>query len=110
MEQIGDRIKFLRVYNGMSQREFGEMIRLSQDHISLFERKKRIPTENTVDIICMKFLVNKRWLTKGTGEMFRNPLAGDEVSDQVKELGRKLSRLPYKDQLKANKIIETMLE
>ena len=42
--------------------------------------------------------------------MFRNPLAGDEVSDQVKELGRKLSRLPYKDQLKAIKIIETMLE
>ena len=108
--KIGDRIKHLRNYNGMSQKEFGEIIRLSQDHISLFERGKRMPTENTIDVICMKFLVNKKWLVKGEGEMFRNPLNGDEVSDKVKELGKKLSRLPYKDQLKAIKIIETMLE
>ena len=52
---IGNKIKELRLENGLSQCKFGEILHVSQDTISLWEKGKALPNTEYVILICKTF-------------------------------------------------------
>ena len=44
MIRIGKRIKEIRLESGLSQQKFGEILSVSQDTVSLWEKGKSVPT------------------------------------------------------------------
>ena len=110
MDSIDKRIKFIRKYKNMTQEQFGEVLRLSQDQISLFERGLRVPKLDTIDLICIKFGINYEWLKNGNGDMFSDPFEDVDAPEHLKSLGRKIINLPEDQYNKIVKIIETFLD
>ena len=43
-KKVGERIKEIRKENGFSQQEFGKVLAVSQDTVSLWENGKSLPT------------------------------------------------------------------
>lgn len=110
MNEIGKRIKYIRKDNHLNQSDFGKKLRLSQDLISALELGKRKPQLDTLDLIALHFGVKLDWLLYGTGEIYKDPFEGIEGPEHLKELGRKIARLPENEYNKIIKIIDTFLE
>ena len=58
MERIGKRIKEIRVEQEVSQQKFGELLSVSQDTVSLWEKGKSVPTTEFLIAIATKFDVS----------------------------------------------------
>lgn len=71
--EIGKRIKELREYLGLSQREFAEILGIHPLSISRYESGKSNPAPSVLKLIEDKFSVNPEWLLEGKGEMFLTP-------------------------------------
>ncbi|RXI58960.1 XRE family transcriptional regulator [Clostridium tetani] len=86
---VKDRIRQLRKTEGLTQKDFGKRIHLSQTHLSSMEKGIREITERTIDDISKEFRVNKNWLLYGEGEMYSDVLEKFEISDpEVEEFTR----------------------
>lgn len=81
LSSLGERIKELRMSVGLSQKEFGIRIGVSDTAVSKIERGERNPSEQTILSICREFNVNYAWLKEGTGDMFSN--ASEDLFDQL---------------------------
>ena len=57
-ESVAKRIKELRTEKKLTQGQFGEKIRVSQDTVSLWEKGKSLPTTEYVIEICRIFSVS----------------------------------------------------
>lgn len=68
---MNTRIKELRKFLKLSQREFGKEIGL-RSSISEIESAQAPITERTIIAICSKFNVSEEWLRNGEGNMFIN--------------------------------------
>lgn len=78
------RIRQLRDYLGLTMKEFGEKISLSQGNVSLIESGKVNITERNIKLICSTWNVSENWLRAGEGEMFLNETFS-EVDALVKQ-------------------------
>lgn len=85
---MNTRIKELRNYLNLSQKDFGNNIGLQHSSLSDIERGKAPVTERTIIAICSKFNVNEEWLKTGKGEMFN---IEDEKFDQFFNIYNNLS-------------------
>ena len=56
--KIGKRIKEIRIENKLSQQKFGEILSVSQDTISLWEKGKSAPTTEFLIEIAVIFKVS----------------------------------------------------
>lgn len=65
-----DRVKSLRKTLGLSQKDFGERLGVTDSAISIIESGRRNITEQMEKAICREFNVNYDWLKDGEGEMF----------------------------------------
>ena len=70
METINERIYRLRKHLGLSQEAFGQRIGIKKASISMIEKGKNNPSEQTIKSICREFDVNYAWIMEGLGEMF----------------------------------------
>ena len=102
---MNSRLKEIRLKLGLSQKKFGDKMFLSQDQISLLENGKRNITDRTLNDICRTFNVNEEWLKYGHGEMFIDPMANIDASEDVRELVKKILSLSEEDRL----IIEELI-
>ena len=102
---MNSRLKEIRLNLGLSQKKFGNKMFLSQDQISLLENGKRNITDRTLNDICRTFNVNEEWLKYGHGEMFVDPIANIDASEDVRELVKKILSLSEEDRL----IIEELI-
>ena len=59
---MGEKIKEIRLENGLSQSKFGEMLHVSQDTISLWEKGKALPNTEYVILICKTFDISADYL------------------------------------------------
>ena len=59
---IGEKIKELRIENGLSQCKFGEILHVSQDTISLWEKGKALPNTEYIILICKIFDISADYL------------------------------------------------
>ena len=62
MQNIGKRIKEIRMENGLSQQHFGQLLSVSQDTISLWEKGKSVPTTEFLIAIAKKFNVSTDYI------------------------------------------------
>lgn len=70
-QTVGERIRFLRSKEYMSQRLFAEKLGMTAPYISEIERGKRKVTELFIMVVCNKFRINKKWLLYGEGNCFK---------------------------------------
>lgn len=69
-QSIGQRIKQIRVSEGLSRDEFGASLGVSRDVINNVERARVKSTpESLIRLICKTYNVNYSWLAEGIGEM-----------------------------------------
>lgn len=64
------RIREVRKRLGLSQKEFGGRIGLTQTSLSLIEIGSTHLTEKNIKLICSIFDINEIWLRTGEGDMF----------------------------------------
>jgi len=82
MENIGDRLRFIRKEIEINQGEFAARIKLKQGSYCDIENGKAILTPRIKQLICLEFRVNEGWLDTGKGEPFKSA----ELSSDAKEL------------------------
>ena len=63
-----DRIKQIRKEKGLTQAEFGEMIGVKGNTVTMYEAGTRIPSDAVIISICREFNVSEVWLRTGEGE------------------------------------------
>lgn len=78
---IGDRIKRVRKYLDLTQREFGERIGLKGNTIAQYELGRNNPVDSALSLMIREYNINEEWLRTGEGEMFKS--APTDVLDQL---------------------------
>ncbi len=78
---IGDRIKRVRKYLDLTQREFGERIGLKGNTIAQYELGRNNPVDSALSLMIREYNINEEWLRTGEGEMFK--AAPTDVLDQL---------------------------
>lgn len=63
-------LKILREDLGLSQKEFGDKLNISDTTISKYEKGQRSITDRTFSQICNTFNVRPEWLKTGQGEKY----------------------------------------
>lgn len=81
MERMNDRVKKLRkTILKMSMEAFGKKIGLSKAGISSFEAGKNGISDMAILAICREYGVREEWLRDGTGEIFVQKSAEEELN------------------------------
>lgn len=96
------RLKELRTYLGLSQKNFADRLGITDSGLSNLESGKRNLTEQMIISICREFNANRAWLVEGVGAMLVNipETILDELalqfglSDDEKELVEDFCKLP----------------
>lgn len=105
------RLKELREYLGLTQKEFASKIGLKNGIISSYEKGDRTITQRNLILICEKFNVNKEWLLDGTGSMFKDVTLDNDFecfSEKTKNILRKIQELPESEQLAIQILIDSL--
>ncbi|MDU7453139.1 helix-turn-helix domain-containing protein [Clostridium saudiense] len=80
MNEIKDRVKFIRTSKKLSQEEFGKIINLSRSAIAGYETGVREITDRSINDICREFKINENWLRNGEGEMEAKMTSDEEFA------------------------------
>lgn len=70
MDEANIRFKEMREKLGISQKELGDRLGLSNSGISNIEKGIRSVTDKHIKLLSATFNANEQWLRNGTGEMF----------------------------------------
>lgn len=91
---MNERIKKIRKSVGLSQKDFGIKIGVSDTAISKIEHGERNPSKQTIKLICKEFKINQNWLKSGIGEMFSNDqdIFLDDLTE-LNSLGKRIKKL-----------------
>lgn len=73
---IGERIKEVRLLNGLTQQSFADKLGLKRNTVGGYEINSVTPSDRTICDICDKFAINKDWLLTGEGTMLM-PISRD---------------------------------
>lgn len=93
MNEINERVKYLRERLNINQTDFGKRIGINQSTVAGYERGARTPRKATITAICKEYNVNEEWLLNGSGTIF-NPLSRD------KDIARFIGSIQLKDNFK----------
>ena len=85
-DEIGTRVKKVRLRKGISQEQFGEIIGIKKAAVSKIENGENSLSKGNLLAICRQFNVNKEWLINGNGEMFTPKSKEDEIRISMKTL------------------------
>ncbi|MCC0707021.1 helix-turn-helix domain-containing protein [Clostridioides sp. ES-S-0190-01] len=77
---INERLKLVRLYFNLSQKDFGSRLTIAQNYLSNIEKGYRNVTDKIIKITCFEFNINEEWLRTGTGNMF---VEHDDILQQV---------------------------
>ncbi len=80
MEDIKDRIKKVRVTNGLSQDVFAERLDVKPNQAKMAEYGRQQAPGELLQKIVEIFQVNGHWLLTGEGEMYRSPSSNLSLS------------------------------
>ena len=64
---IGERVKKVRNYYGLTQNEFAEKLLLSRNTVATYEIGRCNPSDSALSLISKEFNVSFEWLKNGTG-------------------------------------------
>lgn len=86
MDNIGERLKWLRKDQKLTQQEFADRIGTPRANVGSYETRARTPSEAMISLICSKFAVNEAWLRTGEGEPYVKLSRNEEISAFVDEI------------------------
>ena len=69
-EEIGKRVRKIRLQKGISQEKFGELIGIKKAAVSKIENGDNCLSKSNLISICRQFNISEDWLLYGKGEMF----------------------------------------
>ena len=86
-EKICERFKEVRISLKMKQGCFAKEIKTTQGHVSDIENKRKGVSDRVIEIICLKYGINEKWLRTGIGEMYQYTDTDDysEISTLIGE-------------------------
>lgn len=85
--EISERIKYLRKCElKMTQEKFANALLISRSSLSVIEIGEVSVTERNINTICLTFNVNREWLCKGTGPIFKKLSKENEISNYLGDL------------------------
>lgn len=90
---MNERVKELRLKEGLSQDKFATKLGVTRSVISNIEYGKVEVKEYLINLIVSQFKVNKDWLLAGTGEMYVISSKERELADLMYELAKENSEL-----------------
>lgn len=67
-----DRLRKVRKYRNMNQKEFSAILGIAQSTVGMMEVGKREILERHIKTICAVFNVNEEWFRYGKGNMFKD--------------------------------------
>ncbi|MCI8957308.1 MAG: helix-turn-helix transcriptional regulator [Eubacterium sp.] len=85
---ICERFALIRSNTGMKQSDFAKEITLTQGHVSDIENKRKSVSNRVMEIICLKYGVNKNWFKTGKGDMYSPITPDDRYASNVGKLQR----------------------
>jgi transcriptional regulator with XRE-family HTH domain len=90
------RLKQLRRALGLTQREFGEKVGMSDVAISYMESGRTAISRQNIHLICLTFGIREEWLEHGSGDMLDDEASLTEYERRILNLYRRLSPLARK--------------
>lgn len=78
---IGERIKVVRVSEGLSLEKFGEHIGIKKAALSKIENSQVNVTDRVIKDVCDKFYIDEIWLRTGDGKMHLDVTRREAVAD-----------------------------
>lgn len=86
MMTIGERIKVVRVSEGLSLEKFGERIGIKKAALSKIENSQVNVTDRVIKDVCDKFHIDEIWLRTGDGKMHLDVTRREAVADFLAEI------------------------
>lgn len=65
---LGERVKFIRKSNKLTQRQFADRILVTQSYLSRIENGKEMPNDKLTKLIALEFNFSIDWLKTGKEE------------------------------------------
>lgn len=108
---MNDRFKKIRKQKKLTQRQYGELLGLSQNHISSLEKGERNITDRIIRDLNIQLNVNPNWIRTGEGEMFMNPIDELDLEDQdVKDFMNLYAQLDESTREHVKNLVEAALK
>jgi len=90
MEKFGDRLKTLRIENGLTQEEFGRIFGVSKYSVSLYENNKNLPSDDVKKKIAQHFNISIDWLMGISNARVPEISQSDKDDSEIIEVCRQL--------------------
>lgn len=93
---INERIKQLRLEKKLSQKQFADLLGVTQSGVSYMEQTGNNVSSNIIKSICAIFDVSENWLETEEGKMLAQPkydISFSDICDRIKELRKELLKL-----------------
>lgn len=74
------RLKEVREYLGLNQEEFALKIGTTRSSVANMEVGRVKVSEKTISSVCIAFGINREWLSKGIGSMFKDISIEEEIA------------------------------
>lgn len=82
---MNNRVRKLREYFGLSQRQFADKLGVSANFVFMLEKGERNPSPRTIGDICRLFGIERDWLEHGIGSMLVPQTSEEELVAVVAE-------------------------
>lgn len=118
-----NRIKKIREENGYTQSAFADALMISRSAVSKIESGENSPSEQTIEIICRDFNINKNWLKTGEGEKYAIEederaayvsylleSVDDPIADAIADFMKVYLECDYKDRIVLQNFAKRLLE
>ena len=80
------RIQATRKAKGLTLKQLGDIIGISESAVSNIERGRNKPSGSTLILLCEKLGINRAWLETGEGEMFEPTTDQDETAKLIESI------------------------
>ena len=80
------RIQAARKAKGLTLKQLGDIIGISESAVSNIERGRNKPSGSTLILLCEKLGINREWLETGEGEMFAPEAEQAEIARMIESI------------------------
>lgn len=83
---MNERLKKIREYAGLSQKEFSERIHIGSSTLAMFETGDRKIKDIHISTICAEFGINEKWFRTGEGEMLIKQTRDEKIAHFIGQM------------------------
>ena len=80
------RIQAVRKAKGLTLKQLGDIIGISESAVSNIERGRNKPSGSTLILLCEKLGIDREWLETGEGDMFAPVSEQDETAKLIESI------------------------